>query len=252
MAPCGYRTGSDEHYRDVVDYEAGQILKRVEVDPGSQVLPGGEGRGNYWTITSFRTGYPNERLIPTSILTPNGRDAKTAAEHLVGHPERYEGVAGLVYDTNMSAETNDLLIRHGLIPVDKMPRNQRGEPDHAALGIHALTTRDGGKVERAIYTWDGSPAIKIKNGIDDYLVLFDRVQTKISHSAMYNICKFPDHPATPEGLIGAQLLTRMGCRAATPDDLPASHLRVIPERDPDFDPLFGPRQHTESINNHLQ
>ena len=68
------------------------------------------------------------------------------------------------------------------------------------------------------------------------------------------IVEVPDVDAVPERLRGAVAWIRLD---STPEEIPQNRprtrsLRTFAEHDPDFDRLYGRREDTESLNNHLK
>ena len=143
-----------------------------------------------------------------------------------------------------------------------MARAKGGNVPYKNLGDK--TFRKSGKTSfnETVWAVNGHPAIQVADEHGKQFILLDRHKIDWhkprekgnGRYALYVEWKVPAHPAIPERQHGAIVRVRHN---STDEQLAAgqragTHLRPIPEDDPDFPDLYGLRQLAESLNHNMK
>lgn len=261
--------------QECLDHDEDDINHRCDNEACSHYAIGsnrGGPRGYMAIKVLWRAPYTQHRILVTFDLRTPGKGDGTVFVDLVEQlmkdfPELLGGLRGTVYDMHVEGRDVERQLDLDLIPIGKVPRT-KGKNSKVAefnLGPHEFRRKEpsGGTTTVAtlpLFALDGPPIIKRVDGsgIVHHIPLIRKrhnPQRYTRRSTLYVEWALPAHPLVPEHLVGAFTNLRHN---STPEELAASAagrssaLRVICEHDPDFDPLMGLRQDTESSNSTLK
>ena len=242
---------------------------RCETDT-RQKPGGGNAFGHIAVFNIARNPYKNERVILASNLLPQSpgkSDANLFTETILKMMEQYpdltRGVRAAVYDMALRSTDIDKLQDHGIHAIVKTPRTAKGKTAAVNLGNHTFKHPKSNTTERLPVTAiHGTPTITLPDGAGHttYQPLQRiKTQTKTSRSGrktLYGTWAIPDRPIVPLHFVGATTLIRHNStideRHSKPHRRRTRALRSIPESDPNFQPLHGVRQDTESTNSQFK
>ena len=146
---------------------------------------------------------------------------------------------------------------HGIQPISKTPRTSQGKTAAVNLGPHTFKTPNS-EFATNIVALNGTPTFAIVDGEGNaYYQPLRRLTTQIKKPGkrtrkqiVYTKWEVPNRRIVPEHMIGATTRIRNN---STPQERKAKRhtrrtrgLRSLPETDPLFKALFGPRQDIES------
>ena len=232
-------------------------------DPHAHPLPGQEKGHGYCMVAAVVRGPHRQERIPlfTALLTPGQTDANLFTQKLIqmckDHPDLTKGLRAGAYDMALRSADSDRLMDHGILPITKTPRTSRGKTAAVNLGPHTFKTATG-QAEKDIIALNGTPTIAVMDGEGNpHYQPLRRVRTQIKKPGprtrkhiVYTLWQIPDKPLVPPHLVGATTRIRNN---STPQERQAKRhtrrtrgLRPVPETDPSFNPLYGPRQDIES------
>ena len=245
---------------DAVDKVTGEILTR-RFDPDAVKYHNeGEKCGFQLVSVLARNPHPRERTVIDQEIKPRGvGDATVFTDMALVIAKRMTGARATTYDGAMHAGDYDRTLSAGLIPVTKTQLTKTGAQVRLNLGEYAFRKRDTTTVNQIIMAIHGSPCIHVPTAQGREQVTLVRRQTKIREHAdgtctIGGFWLVPNEPVVPKHLRDAEVWINHN---STADEIlrkkPKTRaLRVIPETDPDYGPLFGVREDTESMHNHMK
>ena len=226
--------------------------------------------GHLLVMLLARTPYAQERIIldhyiKNPHLGPKS-DATIAVDLVLDLYSTYkdklkDALRGLAYDMALRSEDHDRLLDAGLLGISQTPKKSKKRLASAYLGPHTFTKTDGTEAKISITAINGIPTIEWIDGDGErWCIPLKRKQTKHSEpsddTVIYNICSIPDDELLPQKLHNATALIRLNStseeRRRKPHKRRTRALRAIPKGDPDFQPLYGRRQDSESENRTLK
>ena len=233
-------------------------------DPDVRPMPGEEKGYCYCVVAAVVRGPGRQERITlfAEILDEPGQtDANLFTKKLIqickDFPHLSDGIRCVAFDMNLRSADCDRLMDQGIQPISKTPRTSKGKTAAVNLGPHTFKTPDS-SFETNIVALNGTPTITIVDG-DGHTCYqpLRRQSTQIKKPGkrtrkriVYTKWEVPDHPIVPQHMTGATTRIRSN---STPEECQAEPhtrrtrgLRPIPETDPFFKTLFGPRQDIES------
>lgn len=233
-------------------------------DPGVRPMPGEEKGYCYCVVAAVARGpHRQERitLFAEILDEPGQTDANLFTQKLIqirkDFPHLTDGILGVAFDMNLRSADCDRLMDHGVQPISKTPRTSQGKTAAVNLGPHTFKTPNG-EIETNIVALNGTPTFTIVDGDGHtYYQPLRRQSTQIKKPGkrtrkhiVYTKWEIPDHPLVPQHMTGATTRIRSNStpeeRKTKPHTRRTRGLRPIPETDPLFKTLFGPRQDIES------
>lgn len=246
---------------------------RIEGDPDD---PDSESRSTWIRQAGYHIVHVSSRSpvkgirIPLSIRLldkPDAEDKKgecSLAVDMAVEIDRYitsKGgeVSAFTYDGGMYTNHRSRLLDHGIIPIGRIQRDKNDAYAERDLGNLTFKLRDGSKKEIAATAVDGTPSIQSRLA-DGREITVGLVRKKLQwdpqaeRMVLLGIWEIPDLPGVPKTLRKARTIIQHN---NTRDDFKSGSLRtralaVITENDPDFRPMFGHRQDSESLNADLE
>ncbi|MEI7548136.1 MAG: hypothetical protein WCK21_08775, partial [Actinomycetota bacterium] len=232
---------------DAVDKETGEILTR-RFDPDAVKYHNeGEKCGHQLVSVVARNPFTRERTILDQAIKLRGvGDATVFTDMALALYKRMPGARATTYDGAMHAGDFDRTLSAGLIPVTKTQLTKSREQVRLNLGEYAFRKSDTTTVNLVITAIHGTPCIHVPTSEGREAICLVRRQTKIRTNAdgtctVGGFWRVPNEPVVPKHLRDAEVWISHN---STADEVlrkkPKTRaLRVIPETDPDYGPLFG-------------
>lgn len=245
---------------DLIDKTTGEI-RRLPYVPDAYELYGTTDKPGYKMVSCLaRNAAGNERVILDLDLQPKGTgDATVFTDMVINLHRSMPGLRVPVYDMAMHPGDFDRLLDDGLIPVTKAQLTTTGKRAQLNIGEHDFRAKGRATQTVIVTAIDGAPCITVPTADGPQEVELERRQTKIVRRSRgkHTIGGFwfiPDRPEVPKNL---RLLETWIHHNSTVDETARKKprtraLRVIPPNDRDFRALFGVREDTESMHNHLK
>ncbi|WP_419921917.1 hypothetical protein [Candidatus Poriferisodalis sp.] len=219
--------------------------------------------GHQLSILAARSQFTQENFIIDHYITDPRSDTRNDGTHAVDmilalyedHRDQLKDVLrALVHDMALSPADHDRLFDAGLLGISKVPRKIGNVVSAAYLGEIEFTAPDGTKHTIDSTAFDGTPTIRVADGMNNAYRMplvrkrFDHRERKTV--VIYADYEIPDHPLVPQRVRGAIGRIRLNStdseRKTDPHTRRTRAFRAIPESDPDFKKLYGPRENTES------
>ncbi|CAM8656899.1 hypothetical protein MCETE4_01918 [Acidimicrobiia bacterium] len=244
-----------------IDYETGEIIiRRRDPDAVAWHQDGGT-NGRAWVSVSARTQFTNERVILDLQPKPVRKtsDATVFTNMVSELVPRLPAIQATSYDMAFTARHADTILSLGVIPLTKIAHIQGGITASRHLGPQPFDFPDGTKDFIPVDAIGGAPFIYVTfegEHIPIQLEMrkLDREPNRRSGYRIYGRWRIPDRPEVPKRLRGAIGRIRHN---STDDEIAVSRrrtraLRPIAPGTDQFHRLFGLREDSESMHNHLK
>ena len=243
-----------------IDTTTGEIRPRRHDPDTAPFHRDGSAPGNYLVSVLTRTNAAGSRVILDATWKPDGiSDGDVFTELAITLKKRIPEIAAATYDMALDQHAANTLITHKIQPITKVRKNRHNTHAIAALGNHTFTTQHGDTYTDSVSAVGGVPAIEVIIDGEQQLQPLERVTSHYRDNTdgtatLYVIWRIPDTAPVPPKQRHATVRIRHN---ATDTELTTGRLRTralrpIPPADPDFDALFGRREDTESMHNHLK
>ena len=140
-------------------------------DPDVRHKPGkGNAYGHMAVLTIARNPHRNERVILACDLKPKGKSDATVFTDVIldildRYPDLTPGVRAAVYDMALRSQNIDRLQDHGLHPIVKTPRTNKGKTAALTLGHHTFKQPEAKTSEsRPVIAIHGTPTLELTDG----------------------------------------------------------------------------------------
>jgi hypothetical protein len=237
-----------------VDPETGEIIHRRYDPDAVRYQDDTQFPGNYWVSALVRTEHAHERVILDAQFKPGGIGDGGAFTNMVlpiiGSVSEVRGVG---YDMALHPPDHDRILDTGRIVLTKTALTNKGKRAQVPLGTHVFKG-SGREMDFPVTAFDGTPGIQMVVDGQRMWQPLERVQTKRRGTTLYGHWRIPVHDAVSPHLHGMMTWIR---QSSTDDERANGKrrtraLRTIPPTDPDWRRLFGGREDTESMHNHMK
>lgn len=272
-----------------VDFETGEVLRRcdpdalqytatyqnrIDSDPDDEHDDEPQRRfvrqAGYHIVHTSTRGPHKDMRVPLSIRLlerPDPHDKKGECSLAVDMALRTNDyvtqkggeISAAAYDGGMYSDHRSRFLDAGIIPVGRIQRGMHDAYAERNLGLLTFKLRDGTKRQIKAAALDGTPSIQghladgreITIGLERKKLQWD---TQAGRKVLFGHWQVPDEPGVDNRLRGARTIIQHN---NTDDDTRKGLLRtralaVITENDPDYPPLFGHRQDSESLNSDFE
>jgi hypothetical protein len=236
-----------------LDKETGEIIGRKDPDATYFRVGGGERVfGNKFLVASTRGDVPNQRIILDVARSPGERGEAAHAMDmfdellpLMPHAEV------VVYDGALrGTHLNHLMTRHGIIALARLHNSGGEQVLERHYGRAEIRRPNGTTYEVDLHLRDGAPCIKdLDEEGNVHLIPLDRL--KLTRTQRTDgTWRWYMELGVPESYGGGTI--RLRCDQMAEDEATGfnrpEHLRLIPDSDPDWQPIMGRRSDSESGN----
>ena len=237
-----------------VDPETGEIIHRRYDPDALRYRDDTQLPGNYWVSALVRTEYSHERVILDAQFKPDGiGDGGVFTNMVLPIFNKVKEVRGVGYDMALHPVDQDRILDAGRHVLTKTSLTNKAKRAHVPLGTYTFKGI-GRTVDLPVTAFDGTPGFQMV--IDGQRVWqpLERVQTKRRGNTLYGHWRIPEHVAVSPHLRGLSAWIR---QSSTNDERATGKrrtraLRTIPPTDPAWRRLFGGREDTESMHNHMK
>jgi hypothetical protein len=209
---------------------------------------------------SGRTDHLNERVILDLTFRPTDRGEGSVFVDMVLDLQEQLDFKGVTFDMALYPKHDQALMSAGLIAVSKVRLNQSGRLSRANLGEAEFKLKGHLVATKVVLAVSGAPCIENvrPDGEREWVMLLPGQARKRPLSGggytWYRNWSIPTDEDIPRRLRGAATLLR---HSTTADEEAAglnrsTALRLVHESDPEFAPLFGRREDTESMHNDMK